>query len=50
MNKLTLFITLLTCFVVSSVLHGCTKESTIPADTAKDKPGETFTVDFKFFF
>ena len=37
MNKLTLFITLLTCFVVSSVLQGCTKESTIPADTAKDK-------------
>jgi len=37
MNKLTLFITLLTCIVVSSVLQGCTNESTIPADTAKDK-------------
>jgi hypothetical protein len=36
-NKLTLLITLLTCFVVSSVLQGCTKESKTPQDIAKDK-------------
>lgn len=37
MNKVTLLITLLTCFVVSSVLQGCTKESKTPEDIAKDK-------------
>ena len=37
MNKYTLLITLFTCFVVSSVLQGCTKASKTPEDIAKDK-------------
>jgi hypothetical protein len=37
MNKYTLLITLFTCFVVSSILQGCTKASKTPEDIAKDK-------------
>jgi hypothetical protein len=36
-NKVTLLITLLTCFVVSSALQGCTKESKTAEGIAKDK-------------